>query len=290
MGGGDHYEPLTAEQARELLLPRVQAIVTYVAQLPAEFRGDRLYVETQLLPNYLAPSHYPTALLSEVGAVTVGSRAATDVYRTQRREQQTVTRRLILAMDDAGLRRLQRLVERPGPGRSQQTAFSEIRKLDDLGMRPPGEVVVRLPDDVTEEITWEAVLHPLTASEGHAVALSDEAVEKWFRLVEGRGGRGHRDYIRRVGGLTFAPVTLRGSEALDVARFNPLRVLRPMPPIRPTPTIFLRAAAVVAPPSVPGPVANSPSVAVFDESGKNRGRQGLKRVIRLSLLTRSAAG
>jgi len=33
-------------------------------------------------------------------------------------------------------------------------------------------VVVRKPDDESEEITWEAVLHPLTTSEGDPVALS----------------------------------------------------------------------------------------------------------------------
>jgi len=269
-GGGDHYEPQTAEEARDLLLPRVQALVAQMAQLPEEYRGDRLYVETQLLPNYLAPSHYPTALLSEVDAVTVGSRAAADIYRTQRRQQETVTRRLILAIDDAGLQRLQRLVDHPGAGRSQQNAFAEIRKLDDLGMRSPSDVVVRLPEDIAAEITWEAVLHPLTTSEGHAVPLSDAAVEKWFHLVEGRGGRAHREYVRRVGGLTFAPVTLRGGEALDVARFNPLRALRPMPSIRPIPAIFLRAAAMVAPPVVLDPIASSPTVAVFDGGVDNR--------------------
>ena len=269
-GGGPHYEPQTADEARELLLPRLQAVVAQVAQLPPEYRGERLYVETQLLPNYLAPSHFPAALLTEIGADAVGSRAAPDVYRTQRREQETITRRLILAMDDAALQRLRRLVESPARGRSQQTAFAEIRKLDDLAIRGPGEVVVRLPEDVSEEIAWEAVLHPLTTSEGQSIALSDAAIERWFQLVEGHGGQGHRNYVRRVGGLTFAPVTLRGSEALGVARFNPLRTLRPMPPIRPLPTIFLRAAATVTPPPLLDPIANSPAVAVFDGGVDNR--------------------
>ena len=251
-GGGTHYEPQTAEQARDLLLPRMQAVVAQVAQLTDEYRGERLYVETQLLPNYLAPSHFPAALLAEVRAVTVGSCSAPHIYRTARREQETVTCRLILAMDEAGLQRLQQLVDRPGAGRSQQTAFAEIRKLDDVAMRMPSDVVIRLPEDVSEEIVWEAVLHPLTTSEGEPVALSDTAVERWFHLVEDHGGQGHRDYVRRVGGLTFAPITLRGSEALDVARFNPLRALRPMPPIRPAPPIFLRAVAVVAPPPLRG--------------------------------------
>jgi len=86
----------------------VQNLVSQVAQLPNEFRGDRVYIETQLLPNYLAPSHFPSALLAEVGAFAVGSRAAPDVYRTPRREQKVVTRRLILALEDAGLKRFER--------------------------------------------------------------------------------------------------------------------------------------------------------------------------------------
>ena len=114
------------------------------------------------------------------------------------------------------------------------------------------------------------MLHPLTTSEGQSIALSDAAIERWFQLVEGHGGQGHRNYVRRVGGLTFAPVTLRGSEALGVARFNPLRTLRPMPPIRPLPTIFLRAAATVTPPPLLDPIANSPAVAVFDGGVDNR--------------------
>ena len=272
-GGGAHYEPQTAQQAREVLLPLVQAVVARAIQLPEELRGDRLYIETQLLPNYLAPSHFPGTLLNEMGAVTVGSRSAPDVYRTAHRQQETVTRRLILALEDEGLERFQRLVERPGVGRSEQLAFEELRKLDDIGMREPDEVIVHMPDDQRAEIVWEAVLHPATTVEGEPIGANDATVEKWFALVEQRGGTGHREYVRRVGGLTFAPVTLSGSVAREVARFNPLRALRPMPPIRPTPTISLRqvgGANSVTPPAVATPLANAPGVAVFDGGVDNR--------------------
>ena len=272
-GGGTHYEPQTAQQAQELLLPLVQGVVARAIQLPEVLRGERLYIETQLLPNFLAPSHFPGALLAEIGAVPVGSRAAPDVYRTARREQETVTRRLILAVEDEGLARFQQLVEQPGRGRTEQLAFDELRKLDDVGIREPDEVVVRMPDDETEEIAWEAVLHPATTIEGEPVAASDATVEKWFALVEQRGGAGHREYVRRVGGLTFAPITLRGSMAREVARFNPLRALRPMPPIRPAPTVSLRRAAganSVTPPAVGTPLATAPEVAVFDGGVDNR--------------------
>ncbi len=230
-----------------------------------------MYIETQLLPNYLAPSHFPGALLAEMGTEPVGSRAAPDVYRTARREHETVTRRLILAVEDEGLARFQRLVEQPGRGRTERLAFDELRKLDDVGMREPAEVVVRMPEDETEEIVWEAVLHPATTIEGEPIAAGNATVEKWFALVEQHGGTGHREYVRRVGGLTFAPITLRGSTAREVARFNPLRALRPMPPIRPSTTISLRQVGEVnsvIPPVVNTPLADAPEVAVFDGLGE----------------------
>ena len=263
-GGGTHYEPQTAAEAQALLLPRVREVVARLTQLPREYRGERLYLETQLLPNYLAPSHYPGALLAEIGAATVGSRAAPSVYRTKRRETETITRRLILAIDDAGLERLQNLVVRPGAGRSQQTAFAELRKLDDVGTRAPDDVIMRMPEETDELITWEAVLHPSAVSEGQPFPLSEEGVEQWFALVERSGGQAHRDYVRRVGGLTFAPITLGSAQALAVARFNPLRAMRPMPAIRPTPGISIRSAPAVRPPVAAGSRVPSPAVAVFD--------------------------
>ncbi len=268
--GGSHYEPQTAAEARELLMPLVSSAAAQAKQLPAELRGERLYIEAQLLPNYLAPSHFPAALLAEVGAITVGSRAAPDVYRTARREQEAVTRRLILALDDSGLDRFQRLIESPGRNRSEQSAFNEIRKLNDIALRSPDQVVVRLPLDEDADITWEAVLHPMSTSGGDPVPIDDETVEKWFRLVEQFGGMGHRLYVRQVGGLTFAPVVLRSSAALNVAQFNPLRVLRPMPAIRPTPTISLRQLNKVLPPISHDPIGRDLTVAVFDGGVDNQ--------------------
>lgn len=102
------------------------SVVARAMQLPQQLRSERLYIETQLLPNYLAPSHFPWALLNELGAVTVGSRSAPDIYRTAKREQETVTRRLILSVEDEGLKRFQRLVEQPVRERTAQQAFAEL--------------------------------------------------------------------------------------------------------------------------------------------------------------------
>ena len=81
-GGGDKYEPQTAEQARNLLLPMVHEVTRRAGSLPEHTRGARLYVESRLLPNYLAASHFPDALLRTIDAVPVGSRADRGTYRT----------------------------------------------------------------------------------------------------------------------------------------------------------------------------------------------------------------
>ncbi len=262
-GGGDKFEPQTAEQARELLLPMVHSVLETAGRLPPRLRGERVFVEARLLPNYLAASYFPDALLTRIGAVPVGSRADVGQYRTRTRVQETGTRRLILAIDDEGLELLGRLVESPGASRSDRQAFAEIRKLDRISIAAPDEVVLGHPDG-DMPITWEAVLHPITVRQGEPEPLDPTTMAKWYRYVEQLDGQTHRDFVRQVGGLTFAPITLLASRASALAAFNPLRALRPMPAIRPHPRLGLRATARLNPPTTTDPRSTFPSVAVFD--------------------------
>ncbi len=87
-GGGPKNEPFSPEEAREWLLPQVRSARLALDGLPDELRAaDRVYVEAKLLPNYIAPSYFPDALLSIVGAVPVGSRADVGTLRTASRQQ-----------------------------------------------------------------------------------------------------------------------------------------------------------------------------------------------------------
>ena len=106
-GGGEKYEPQTAEQARELLIPMMESLAEVAAGIPSRLRGDRVYMEARLLPNYLAASYFPEALLTRIGAVPVGSRADIGPYRTKTRETESGTRRLILAVEDRGIELLE---------------------------------------------------------------------------------------------------------------------------------------------------------------------------------------
>lgn len=271
-GGGPKYEPRTAEDAATFLLPQLTTALDSTRGLPQELRADdRIYVEAKLVANYLAPSYFPILLLAQIGASPVGSRADVGVYQTSSKSEEVQTRRVILAMPDSGLATFETLVRTGGHGRTQTQAFTEIRKLEEVSLPDPARVL-RAPQSGPEQTadhrttrTWEAVLHPRTTLSGDPVPLDDATLQRWFELIETHNGHAHRDFVRRVGGLTFTPVTMPSDEdAAALAAFNPLRTLRPMPAIRPRPRFGLRSGNRLSAPATASPVDPSVKVAVFD--------------------------
>lgn len=261
-GGGDKFHPRTAEEAREHLLPQISSAVIAAQSLPDRLRADRVYIEAELLPNYLAASYYPEALFNRIDAVPVGSRIATGELRTATKSAESPTRRLILAISPAGLATLNTLAATGGRGTSERQAIEEFKKLESIGLSSASGREVA-PDG--EMHPWEAVLHPRELVNGAQVPLGPQSMRKWYDLVREFGGTARDDLTRVVGGLTFSPV-VAPSEVLDeLRRFNPLRAIRPMPQFRPFPSSGPRAApsAVSAPPSTT-PLATSHRVAVFD--------------------------
>jgi len=279
-GGGEKFEPQTVAQAQSILAPQVIAASEAVALLPTRLRAsDRVYLEAKLLPNYLAASYFPTELLAHVGASPVGSRADIGQYVTKAKSVEARTRRLIFTVSDQGLAELRRLITQGGRNRTEEQAFSQIRELSEIAL-PRESDVLRVPAPAAANEggshlrIWEAVLHPRASALGEPIPLDDETLELWFSLVAAEAGEVHREYVRRVGGLTFAPVGLNAEHIPALARFNPLRVLRPMPAIRPRPRFGTRSLQRLIAPSTTQPVVSTVSVAVFDGGVDTSRRSG----------------
>lgn len=279
-GGGDKYEPQTVEQAQQLLAPQVAAAVEAVATLSPSLRApDRVYVEAQLLPNYLAASYFPAELLAHIGASPVGSRSAVGRYVTRTRDVEAQTRRLVFTVSDSGLRELQALISSGGRTRTEEQAFTQIREFSEISLPREQDVLRPLEPDEGNLAspplaTWEAVLHPRGSRLGDPVQIDEETLGRWFDLVATAGGEVHRDYVREVGGLTFSPVSLSAQAASSIALFNPLRVLRPMPAMRPRPRFGTRSAQRLVAPATHEPVLSTVSVAVFDGGVDTARRSG----------------
>lgn len=266
-GGGDKYEPQTAEQAREVLLPQVRSLRGSVADLPAEMRlPGRTFLEARLLPNYLSASSFPGQLLSQLGAMPVGSRAEAGLYVTAANSKEAVTRRLVLSMPDGALEKLEGLIESRGRSRSQRAAFAEIRKLDEFSL--PSQAVVHslagVESGPDEEILWEAVLNPIGLRGDTLVAANEETLNLWRTAVQSEGGEVEDDFIRQVAGLTFVPIRVSKRAVERLASFNVLRTVRPMPAIAPRPTFGLRSGAAWYGPDSAATRDDSFRVAVID--------------------------
>lgn len=266
-GGGDKFEPRTALQARDVLLPQVRSLREEVTSLAPEMRvPGQTFIEAKLLPNYLAASSFPGQLINQLGAMPVGSRAEEGLYVTATKSQKAVTRRLVLAVPDSSLAELETLIDMRGRGRSERAAFEEIRKLDEFSL--PSRAMVRalaaVEQDDDDVILWETVLNPL-GLQGESLVPANEAVlGRWRAVVEGQGGNVETDFIRQVAGLTFVPVRATKNAMETLSAFNALRIVRPMPAIPPRPIFGTRSAATWNGPDVAATRDDSFKVAVFD--------------------------
>ena len=266
-GGSEKYEPQTAEEARELLLPQIETARIEAASIPDRLRGERVVVETTLLPNYLAPSYHPSRLLASAEAVSVGSRYAEGLLETRSKTRESPTRKLILAVTDDRLERLQTLVtNRGGATRSERRAFEDIRTLNDFGLPKPDSILLTTDFGDGESVTFECVLHPTGINAaGDLTPAGDDIIEKWGALIESLGGTPYFDFVRTASGLTFAPARVHPTRTRELAQFNPLRAVRPMPTMRPLPAVGPRGTRPrVHPPDELSPMDARHSVAVFD--------------------------
>ncbi len=188
---------------------------------------DQVVFQATLLPNYWASSYFPRELLDEAGLHLVGSRVAVAPYETEMRQaEDRPAKSLLVAGNDAAINNLSRFVT--GAEEPQRNAAREqIREFFEFRLPVANEVVkVTDRDDPDEIILCEAVLHPDLGARG-------EVYRKWLRWVEYLEGSVDEDRVRAVGSLLFVPARLQERALDNAALFNPLRVIRRSPRLRP---------------------------------------------------------
>lgn len=268
-GGGEGSHPYGLEEARALLQPQVERLAEQVTAMPKELRAEHVVIEATILPNYLAAAHFPDTLLAATQLYPVGTRQTTAPYRTPKRyREEEPTKTLLLAGPVESVQRLARLVAAPIQA-GQMRLWGQIREFHQIGLPDPDLVVRGRPEHSGdgELITWEAVLNPVGRTEGEQARWGREAFEKFVAHVERLSGEVDRDYRRVVRGVTFVPVLLPLEEIMRAPEFNLLRVIRPMPAVRPVPAVLLRTtqgAASLRPPPLDATPATDQIVAVFD--------------------------
>ncbi|HYO54363.1 S8 family peptidase [Archangium sp.] len=237
--------------------------------MPKELRARHVVFEATLLPNYLAASHFPTALLDSHGLYPVGTRQAIGTLKTKKRAPKDApTKTLLLAGEPERVLQFADAAMRQPVG-EKDPIWGQLREFADLKLPTPDEVVKepKQPLGDGEIITWEAVLNPIGRNEMERSILGPEAFRQWVTHVRTLHGDVDVEFRREVGGVVFVPIALHAEAIRSAAQFNLVRALRPMPTIRPyRPT--LRRSAIRSPlPSAPDAGARplTPErVAIFD--------------------------
>jgi len=274
-GGGDKFVPFGLEQAAYRLLPEVARVSAQARDVPQRLRGDRVIVEATLMTNFLANSYFPSDLLNYIDAANVGTRYAAAPSRSRsdpEGKDEAPTKSVFLAASDQSLTRLESLLANPTapnvPGRVRDDIQAIERiTLPDVADRLPRPVGAS--SDTTAEAgpVMEAVLHPQGGSQGGRPSpASQMTLSRWSELVTGLGGRVENDWIRVVGNLTFVPIRIDPSAIVEVAQFNALRSLHPMPSLR-EPGDAQSAQEPIAPAPeliTPVPGGSALRVALFD--------------------------
>jgi hypothetical protein len=235
--------------------------------MPERLRGERVFIEATLLPNYLAASHHPASLEADADLIVVGTRPARGVLRRPRSEEEAPTKTLILAATDQSLDRLDALFS---DAPVSAAVAEDLRKLQAIEL--PSETRVAISDRVGETAdqttipVWEAVLQPAVDVAGRFSQRAWELVRtRWFALIESLGGEVHANFVRVTGDLTFMPVGVPVDRVPELAAFNPLRSLRRMPRLRRIRPQLRSVDLGGLAPAVPsgGPEANA-RIAAFD--------------------------
>jgi hypothetical protein len=265
-GGGEQFHPQSVAQAQTHLLPQARRLADRAADIPEHLRASRVVFFATLLPNYLANTYFPNQLLYHLDLVPLGSRAGRGILRTRgNTRENVVTKTLILAGSDESFVALQSLLSDVELDRTPRQAQEELRRIDQLKLPDVEDVVgAPSPPEAPADI-WEAVLHPDVEGSGYGrLAASDETLEKLNALVREEDGELLLRYRREVAGLTFVPLRATRDAVAAISRFNPLRSLRPLPLLRPVPSIT-RTTVAPPPPLDPAtrPMRAKPT-AIFD--------------------------
>ena len=254
----DKAHPYTFDEARERLLPRIEAASHQLDSLPsAACPNDEAVAVITLHPAYLAKSYFPERLLRSLGLDAVGSRPTTVTpgkFSSARHARDAVSADVFVAGERKGFRHAAPVVAQWDESSPEA---EDLRKVEDIRVLG-AEEKLKVPRSRGKDLLWEVVLH------ANGLPQSDFIVRGFQDYLAGLDieiDAGRRIYAE---GLCFLPVRAPREKIRDVSRFSFLRVAREMPSLRPV----IRSAAGphdlhCALPDTP-PLDPSIRVAVFD--------------------------
>lgn len=223
-GAGDKNPPYDFGTALGRIVARLRDANRLLSALPQEAcPDDRVVALLTMHPRYISKSDYPVHLLDSVGLQPVGSRSkdvTPEVWGTKTGVGPAVTEQIFVEGRRAAFAAWQSDV---ATWNASSPEAKDLTHVEDVAAFAAGDKVRSLPSTHGEAVL-EVALH--NANDGR---IFDQFAAYATRL----GARVMRDRRRDVKGLTFVPVEAQVTDAVRLAEFAFVRVIRGMPSIRP---------------------------------------------------------
>ncbi len=233
-GHGSKKHPYLFSEAKERLLPRVNAAIRDIDGLSATACPEGCSVVALTMhPAYLAKTYYPTSLLRAVDLQAVGSRprrvAPEKVVQSpgSKASESRKSLRETVEIFVSGKRENLRLFSESLPEWTDDVNGAEdIRKLEDFRSLASVERRVRVTCE-ERELLLEVVLH---ASAQEEMAYVIDGFDDFIADL----GIDNSGLARRIfaGGLCFVPLKMDRALLAPFSEFSFLRVVRDMPTLR----------------------------------------------------------
>ena len=231
-GGAPKKAPYTFRQARDRLAPMLVSTAESLETLPTNAcPGGEAVAALTLHPEYFAKSHYPGKVLKRAELRAVGSRprrVTPDRRSRGRKPEEALTTQLFVAGKRSSFREV---AQEASEWQPDSTVSSDLAAIERVSPLAAAERIRPLPDG-DEPQALEVVLHASEEARDRFIVAGFKAYLEELDLDPA---------FRRIffaGGLCFVPMRATRTQAQEIARFSFLRVLRPMPRLRPVSPIM----------------------------------------------------
>lgn len=257
-GGGEKEQPFTIDQIRQILAPQIAEVQRRVQAIPDHLRVDDVVISLGLLPDYLGKSYFPNNILDYTGLNFLGSKSRKVPLTPKRKKKrgkyelhEEETRELFVSGPSTSIQSFSNQLDCPFTSKIE----NDLIKMDLFTLKSPEQKLISIDKDF--EGLAEIVLHGLPSR------FRKEEVDKFLKLCRrlqiNCNPERIRDYYE---GPIFCPVIGSRDALYELATYNPLRVVRPIPEIELTANV--RSAGIAAPIFSNGSTSPAYIVGMFD--------------------------
>lgn len=228
-GGGPKNPPYEPVEAKQRFQERARKISTPVRSLAQEAcPGDEAVISITMHPRYVSKSDFPTPLFNALGLRPVGSRITKvkpDKWGIKKHPKGPVlTEEIFLAGKRSKLLELDTAVKGLSVDSSAAEHLSHIEDISFLTSESKQKNI---------STGWlEVVLHNQTRV---------DVLSAFKKYAAEFGAEVDVKRSRKIGGLTFVPVSTTKSSSKEMTQFQFLRIARSMPTLRPIAPTLLRS-------------------------------------------------